>query len=145
MTAAGTRHASIAFFNVRWLRPPGRCQDMLMAARRHCLRIHIANQHFGKGVEARPFLSAVAQIRGASAELLSELAEVNGVDRVSSVQAYGRAGKSKPMAEPQFPPSQGNDPRISGRSRRRPPKSGRVRLIYLRARCLAWRARAAWL
>ena len=55
---------------------------------RHSLRVHVANQHFGKGNEAAN-LSYRVLLRdpARAAELLTELAELPGVDRVSSVQA----------------------------------------------------------
>ena len=88
MTAAGTRHRFDLILNVRWLRPQSEMEDILMLLERHCLRIHIANQHFGKGVEGADlsYRLLLRDPRRAS-ELLSELAAVNGVDRVSSVQA----------------------------------------------------------
>jgi hypothetical protein len=88
MTAAGTRHRFDLILNVRWLRPQSELEDVLMLLERHCLRIHIANQHFGKGVEGADlsYRLLLRDPRRAS-ELLSELAAVSGVDRVSSVQA----------------------------------------------------------
>ena len=88
MTAAGTRHRFDLILNVRWLRPPSEMDAIMMLLERHCLRVHIANQHFGKGVEGADlsYRLLLRDPRRAS-ELLSELAEVNGVDRVSSVQA----------------------------------------------------------
>jgi len=61
---------------------------VMLLLERHCLRVHVANQHFGKGVEGAD-LSYRLLLRDPSraAELLSEIAEIPGVDRVSSVQA----------------------------------------------------------
>ena len=55
---------------------------------RHSLRVHIANQHFGAGMEGAD-LSYRVLLRDPSraAELLKELADLPGVNRVSSVQA----------------------------------------------------------
>jgi hypothetical protein len=55
---------------------------------RHALKVHIANQHFGVGMEGADLSYRVLLRNPArAAELLSELAAVPGVDRVSSVQA----------------------------------------------------------
>ena len=87
-TAAGTRHRFDLILNVRWVRPQSEIDAIMMLLERHCLRVHIANQHFGKGMSGADlsYRLLLRDPRRAS-ELLSELAEVNGVDRVSSVQA----------------------------------------------------------
>ncbi|MCX6939154.1 MAG: DUF4956 domain-containing protein [Verrucomicrobia bacterium] len=88
MTASGTRHRFDLILNLRWTRPAAELTEVSQLLNRHSLRVHIANQHFGKGTEAAN-LSYRLLLRdpARAAELLSELSEVSGVDRVSSVQA----------------------------------------------------------
>jgi hypothetical protein len=88
MTASGTRHRFDLILNLRWTRPAAELTEVSQLLNRHSLRVHIANQHFGKGTEAAN-LSYRLLLRdpARAAELLSELSEVAGVDRVSSVQA----------------------------------------------------------
>ena len=88
MTASGTRHRFDLILNLRWMRPASELSAVSHLLERHSLRIHVANQHFGKGSEGAN-LSYRVLLRDPSraAELLSELSEVPGVDRVSSVQA----------------------------------------------------------
>lgn len=88
MTASGTRHRFDLILNLRWTRPASELPAVSQLLTRHSLRVHVANQHFGKGTEAAN-LSYRVLLRDPSraAELLSELAELPGVDRVSSVQA----------------------------------------------------------
>ena len=88
MTASGTRHRFDLILNLRWTRPAAELTEVSQLLNRHSLRVHIANQHFGKGAEAAN-LSYRLLLRdpARAAELLSELSEVAGVDRVSSVQA----------------------------------------------------------
>ena len=88
MTASGTRHRFDLILNLRWTRPASELEAVSHLLNRHSLRVHIANQHFGKGTDAAN-LSYRVLLRDPSraAELLTELAEVPGVDRVSSVQA----------------------------------------------------------
>lgn len=88
MTAAGTRHRFDLILNLRWTRPASELNAVSHLLERHSLRVHVANQHFGKGTEAAN-LSYRVLLRDPSraAELLSELSEMPGVDRVSSVQA----------------------------------------------------------
>jgi hypothetical protein len=88
MTASGTRHRFDLILNLRWTRPAAELTEVSQLLSRHSLRVHIANQHFGKGTEAAN-LSYRLLLRdpARAAELLSELSEVAGVDRVSSVQA----------------------------------------------------------
>ncbi|WP_414660883.1 DUF4956 domain-containing protein [Horticoccus sp. 23ND18S-11] len=88
MTASGTRHRFDLILNLRWTRPASELPAVGQLLQRHSLRVHVANQHFGKGNEAAN-LSYRVLLRDPSraAELLTELAELPGVDRVSSVQA----------------------------------------------------------
>jgi len=88
MTAAGTRHRFDLILNVRWTRPPSELPEVMFLLDRHSLRVHVANQHFGKGMEGAD-LSYRILLRdpARAAELLSELAAFPGIDRVSSVQA----------------------------------------------------------
>lgn len=88
MTASGTRHRFDLILNLRWTRPASELSAVNHLLQRHSLRVHVANQHFGKGSDAAN-LSYRVLLRDPSraAELLTELAEVPGVDRVSSVQA----------------------------------------------------------
>jgi hypothetical protein len=88
MTASGTRHRFDLILNLRWTRSASELTAVSQLLTRHSLRVHVANQHFGKGTEAAN-LSYRVLLRDPSraAELLSELAELPGVDRVSSVQA----------------------------------------------------------
>jgi hypothetical protein len=88
MTASGTRHRFDLILNLRWTRPAAELPAVGQLLTRHCLRVHVANQHFGKGSDAAN-LSYRVLLRdpARAAELLSELSELAGVDRVSSVQA----------------------------------------------------------
>lgn len=88
MTASGTRHRFDLILNLRWTRPASELPAVSHLLQRHSLRVHVANQHFGKGNEAAN-LSYRVLLRDPSraAELLTELSELPGVDRVSSVQA----------------------------------------------------------
>ena len=88
LTASGTRHRFDLILNLRWTRPASELTAVSHLLQRHSLRVHIANQHFGKGTEAAN-LSYRVLLRDPSraAELLTELSEMPGVDRVSSVQA----------------------------------------------------------
>ncbi len=88
MTASGTRHRFDLILNLRWTRPASELPAVGQLLQRHSLRVHVANQHFGKGNEAAN-LSYRVLLRdpARAAELLTELAELPGVDRVSSVQA----------------------------------------------------------
>jgi hypothetical protein len=88
MTASGTRHRFDLILNLRWTRTAAELKAVSQLLNRHSLRVHVANQHFGKGTEAAN-LSYRVLLRdpARAAELLSELAELPGVDRVSSVQA----------------------------------------------------------
>ncbi len=88
MTASGTRHRFDLILNVKWKRGPSELGLLSRLLQRHCLRVHIANQHFGQGVEGID-LSYRLLLRNPAraAEMLSELAELPGVERVSSVQA----------------------------------------------------------
>jgi len=88
MTAAGTRHRFDLILNVRWMRPPDELSEVMFLLERHSLRVHVANQHFGKGMEGAD-LSYRILLRdpARAAELLTELAAFPGVERVSSVQA----------------------------------------------------------
>ncbi len=88
MTASGTRHRFDLILNLRWMRSPDELAAVRHLLERHSLRVHVANQHFGAGMEGAD-LSYRLLLRDPSrvAELLSELAAVPGVDRVSSVQA----------------------------------------------------------
>lgn len=88
MTASGTRHRFDLILNLRWTRSAAELTAVSQLLTRHSLRVHVANQHFGKGTEAAN-LSYRVLLRdpARAAELLSELSELPGVDRVSSVQA----------------------------------------------------------
>ena len=88
MTASGTRHRFDLILNLRWMRPPEELPAVMRLLERHSLRVHIANQHFGVGMEGAD-LSYRVLLRDPSraAQLLSELAALPGIDRVSSVQA----------------------------------------------------------
>ena len=88
MTASGTRHRFDLILNLRWTRSAAELTAVSHLLTRHSLRVHVANQHFGKGTEAAN-LSYRVLLRDPSraAELLSELADLPGVDRVASVQA----------------------------------------------------------
>jgi hypothetical protein len=88
MTASGTRHRFDLILNLRWMRSPEELAAVRHLLERHSLRVHVANQHFGVGMEGAD-LSYRVLLRDPSraAELLSELAAIPGVDRVSSVQA----------------------------------------------------------
>ena len=87
-TASGTRHRFDLILNLRWTRPASELPAVSDLLQRHALRVHVANQHFGKGNEGAN-LSYRVLLRDPSraAELLSELSLLQGVDRVSSVQA----------------------------------------------------------
>lgn len=88
LTASGTRHRFDLILNVKWLRPAAELPAVAQLLDRHCLRVHVANQHFSQGIEGAE-LSYRLLLRDPkrASELLSELAVVPGVDRVSSVQA----------------------------------------------------------
>ena len=88
MTASGTRHRFDLILNLKWMRPAAELPAVDQLLERHCLRVHIANQHFSQGVEGGD-LSYRLLLRDPkrASELLSELSTVPGVDRVSSVQA----------------------------------------------------------
>lgn len=88
MTASGTRHRFDLILNLRWMRPASELTAVRHLLERHSLRVHVANQHFGVGMEGAD-LSYRVLLRdpARAAELLSELAALPGVDRVSSVQA----------------------------------------------------------
>lgn len=88
MTASGTRSRFDLILNLRWTRPASELETVDHLLARHSLKVHIANQHFGKGTDAAN-LSYRVLLRDPSraAELLTELSEIPGVDRVSSVQA----------------------------------------------------------
>lgn len=88
MTASGTRHRFDLILNLKWMRPAAELPIVDQLLDRHCLRVHIANQHFTQGHEGAD-LSYRLLLRDPkrASELLSELAAVQGVDRVSSVQA----------------------------------------------------------
>ena len=88
MTASGTRHRFDLILNLRWMRTPEELAAVRHLLERHSLRVHVANQHFGAGMEGAD-LSYRVLLRDPSrvAELLRELAALPGVDRVSSVQA----------------------------------------------------------
>lgn len=87
-TASGTRHRFDLILNVKWMRPAGEMAALGRLLQRHCLRVHVANQHFGQGVEGID-LSYRLLLRNPAraAEMLQELAALPGVERVSSVQA----------------------------------------------------------
>lgn len=88
MTASGTRHRFDLILNLRWMRSPDELAVVRHLLERHALKVHIANQHFGVGMEGADLSYRVLLRNPArAAELLSELAAVPGVDRVSSVQA----------------------------------------------------------
>ena len=87
-TASGTRHRFDLILNVKWMRTAAELAALSRLLQRHCLRVHVANQHFGKGVEGidmsyRLLLRNPAR----AAEMLEEIAALPGVERVSSVQA----------------------------------------------------------
>lgn len=88
MTASGTRHRFDLILNVRWMRTQDELSEVRQLLERHSLRVHVANQHFGAGMEGAD-LSYRVLLRDPSraAELLKELADLPGVNRVSSVQA----------------------------------------------------------
>lgn len=88
MTASGTRHRFDLILNIRWMRSPEELSAVKHLLERHSLRVHVANQHFGAGMEGAD-LSYRVLLRdpARAAELLRELAAQPGVDRVSSVQA----------------------------------------------------------
>lgn len=88
MTASGTRHRFDLILNVRWMRTQDELSEVRQLLERHSLRVHIANQHFGAGMEGAD-LSYRVLLRdpARAAELLKELADLPGVNRVSSVQA----------------------------------------------------------
>lgn len=88
MTASGTRHRFDLILNLKWMRPAAELPTVDQLLERHCLRVHIANQHFSQGLEGAD-LSYRLLLRDPkrTSELLSELSSVPGVDRVSSVQA----------------------------------------------------------
>ncbi len=88
MTAAGTRHRFDLILNVKWMRAAAEMPALTRLLHRHCLRVHVANQHFGKGMEGidlsyRLLLRNPARV----AEMLTEISDLPGVERVSSVQA----------------------------------------------------------
>lgn len=87
-TASGTRHRFDLILNLRWTRPAAELPAVGQLLNRHSLRVHVANQHFGRGTEGAS-LSYRVLLRdpARAAELLSELSELPGVERVSSVQA----------------------------------------------------------
>lgn len=88
MTASGTRHRFDLILNLKWMRPASELLTVDQLLERHCLRVHIANQHFSQGTDGAD-LSYRLLLRDPkrASELLSELSTVPGVDRVSSVQA----------------------------------------------------------
>lgn len=88
MTASGTRHRFDLILNVKWKRSPSDLGPLRQLLARHSLKVHVANQHFGAGLDGAD-LSFRVLLRDPSRaeELLSELAAVPGVDRVASVQA----------------------------------------------------------
>ena len=88
MTASGTRHRFDLILNLRWMRSPDELTAVRHLLERYSLKVHVANQHFGVGMEGAD-LSYRVLLRdpARAAELLSELAALPGVDRVSSVQA----------------------------------------------------------
>jgi hypothetical protein len=88
MTASGTRHRFDLILNLRWTRPASELTAVSYLLQRHSLRVHVANQHFGKGAEgANLSYRVLLRDPARAAELLNELSELPGVDRVSSVQA----------------------------------------------------------
>ena len=88
MTASGTRHRFDLILNVSWLRPAEELSEVMGLLERHSLKIHVANQHFGKGMDgANLSYRVLLRDPARAAELLSELAQLPGVDRVSSVQS----------------------------------------------------------
>jgi hypothetical protein len=88
LTASGTRYRFDLILNLRWLRPPSELDSVRHLLDRHSLRVHVANQHFGQGVEGADLSYRILLRDPARAgELLTELAALPGVDRVSSVQA----------------------------------------------------------
>lgn len=88
MTASGTRHRFDLILNLKWVRPASELSEVGHFLDRHCLRVHIANQHFSQGTDGAD-ISYRLLLRDPkrASELLSELSELPGVDRVSSVQA----------------------------------------------------------
>jgi len=88
MTASGTRHRFDLILNLKWMRPAAELGVVDQLLERHCLRVHIANQHYTQGFEGAD-LSYRVLLRDPkrASELLSELSTTPGVDRVSSVQA----------------------------------------------------------
>ncbi|MEN9638030.1 MAG: hypothetical protein RL077_6434 [Verrucomicrobiota bacterium] len=88
MTASGTRHRFDMILNLRWMRTAEELPGVMLLLERHSLKVHVANQHFGSGMEGAD-LSYRVLLRdpARAAELLSELAALPGVDRVSSVQS----------------------------------------------------------
>jgi hypothetical protein len=87
-TASGTRHRFDLILNLRWTRPASELSAVSNLLERHSLRVHVANQHFGKGNEgANLSYRVLLRDPARAAELLSELSLLQGVDRVSSVQA----------------------------------------------------------
>ncbi len=88
MTASGTRHRFDLILNLKWMRSAADLVAVDQLLERHCLRVHVANQHFTQGMEGAD-LSYRLLLRDPkrTSELLSELSTVPGVDRVSSVQA----------------------------------------------------------
>jgi hypothetical protein len=88
MTASGTRHRFDLILNLKWMRPAAELTVVDQLLERHCLRVHIANQHFTQGFEGAD-LSYRLLLRDPkrASELLSELSTTPGIDRVSSVQA----------------------------------------------------------
>lgn len=87
-TASGTRHRFDLILNVKWMRSAAEIAALGRLLQRHCLRVHVANQHFGQGVEGID-LSYRLLLRNPAraAEMLQEIAALPGVERVSSVQA----------------------------------------------------------
>lgn len=88
LTASGTRHRFDLILNVKWSRPASDIPALGHLLDRHSLKVLLANQHFGQGVEGAD-LSYRVLLRDPkrAGELMSELAELPGVERVSSVQA----------------------------------------------------------
>lgn len=87
-TASGTRHRFDLILNVKWMRSAAEMTALSRLLQRHCLRVHVANQHFGQGVEGID-MSYRLLLRNPTraAEMLQEVAALPGVERVSSVQA----------------------------------------------------------
>jgi hypothetical protein len=88
LTAAGTRHRFDLILNIKWTRGTAEMPELAGLLDRHGLRVLLANQHFGQGVEGADlsYRILLRDPRRAS-ELMSELAALPGVERVSSVQA----------------------------------------------------------